>query len=128
MKDVKEVIKQLAALLPVGTSISVPEAERRAGAFLAGMSTLINIRHEFTKEHIRLLTQQTVVYASLMAKGEAKTVTENKLNAEASPDYVEARENLEGVENDISFLKAHYDVFMAAHVFYRQMCRDYGGS
>lgn len=123
MNEMKEFIEKYSALLPVGTSISYTEAERRAGEFLSAMATLSDWKHTFTSEKIKLLSIQTAVFAQAMSKGTAKTVTENKLTAEASEEYTKAREDLENIENDISYLKSFYDIFMAAHVFYRQMAK-----
>lgn len=123
MSDMREYIEQYAKLLPVGTSISFTEAERRAGEFLAAQATLTDWRHMLSSERIKLTSLQTAIFAQEMAKGVAKTVTENKLNAESSPEYIKAREELEQVENDISFLKAYYDIFQNAHIFYRNMAK-----
>lgn len=123
MNDMKEYIERYRLLLPVGTSISYTEAERRAGEFLSAQATITDWRHSFSEDKIRLLSIQTAVYAEQMSKGTAKTVTENKLTAEASLEYTKAREELERVENDISYLKSYFDIFSAAHVFYRQMAK-----
>lgn len=123
MKDVKDFIAKYSALLPVNKSISFTEAERRAGEFLSAMATITEWRHAFSEDKIRLLTVQTATYAQEMSKGTAKTVTENKLTAEASVDYTKAREQYEMIENDISYLKTYNEIFMSAHVFYRQMAK-----
>lgn len=127
MTQIKEYIAKYESLLPVGTSISYTEAERRAGEFLAAMATAVNFKHILTTEKIALLTIQTAVYAQQMSKGTAKTVTENKLTAEASSEYTEAREALEGIDNDIAYLKAYYDIFNNAHIFYRAMAKGDNG-
>jgi len=123
MNDIKEFISKYESLLAVGTSISYTEAERRAGEFLVGMARITDMKHLLSGDKIRMLSVQTAVYASLMAKGTAKTVTENKLNAEASPEYEKAREDLEHLENDISYLRAYYDILNNAHIFYRTMAK-----
>lgn len=123
MKDIKEYIAKYSALLPVAKSISLPEAERRAGEFLSAQAQLTEWRHQLSEDKIKYLSVQTAVYAYQLAKGTAKTMTENKVTAEASPEYIEAREAMEGVENDVSYLKAYYEIFASAHVFYRQMAR-----
>jgi hypothetical protein len=123
MSDFKVRIDEYAALLPVGTSISYTEAEKRAGMFLEGMAFVTNVRHILSSEKIKLLSTQTAVYAEQMSLGKAKTVTENKLTAEASIEYTKSREELESIENDLSYLKAYYEIMSAAHVFYRQMAR-----
>lgn len=123
MNDIKEFILKYQALLPVGTSISYVEAERRAGEFLAAMAMITDIKHELTTVKIANLSIQASVYASEMAKGKAKTVTENKLVAESSEAYIKAREDLEQIENDISYLKAYYDIFNNGHIFFRTMAK-----
>lgn len=123
MIEVKEYLTKFEALLPVGKSISFVEAERRAGEFLAAMATIANWRHIFSDDKIKLLSLQTATYAEQMSLGTAKTMTENKVTAEASTAYIKAREELESIENDISYLRAYNDIFMAAHVFYRQMAK-----
>lgn len=121
MKEVKEYLEKYQKLLPVGQCVSQTESERRAGEFLEAMAFITNWRHDFGKEKIRLLSVQTAVYAEQLSKGTAKTVTENKTTAEASPEYAKAREEYESIENDLTFLKAYFEIFSNAHVFYRKM-------
>lgn len=123
MKEIKEYIAKYSALLPVAKSISLPEAERRAGEFLSAQAQLTEWRHQLSEDKIKYLSVQTAVYAQQLSKGVAKTMTENKVTAEASAEYIEAREALEGIENDIAYLKAYYEIFHDGHVFYRQMSR-----
>lgn len=118
-----ETIDKYAALLPLGGSVSTVEAERRAGEFLHAQATISNWRHMLGDEKIKLTSIQTATYASEMSRGTAKTVTENKLTAEASAEYTKAREDLERIENDLSYLKAYYDIFQNGHVFYRQLSK-----
>lgn len=126
MNDIKEFIAEKNKMLQLSKSISTPESEHRAGEFLHAMAILADYRHMLTEEKIKLLTVQTATYAQEMSKGTAKTVTENKLTAEASEEYTKAREALEGLENDLSYLKVVYDIYMAAHVFYRNVAKNEG--
>lgn len=123
MKDIKEFIDQYVKLLPVNKSISMPEAERRAGEFLVALATLTDWRHSFSEDKIRLLSTQTAIYAQELSKGTAKTMTENKIFAESSESYTKAREEYERSENDISYLRAYYEIFRDAHIFYRTMAK-----
>lgn len=121
--EMKEIIAEYVKLLPVSSSLNCQESERRAGKFLEAMAKLSDWKHQFTKTSIGQLSVQTATYAEQLAKGAAKTVTENKTAAEASLAYRNAREELESTENDISYLKAHYEIFSNAHVFYRQLSK-----
>lgn len=123
MKEIKEYLAKFEALLPVGGSLSASEAERRAGEFLVAQATIANWRHLLSEDKIRLLSVQTAVYAEQMSKGTAKTVTENKLTAEASSEYTTAREELERIENDLSYLKTYAEIFNNSHIFYRGVAK-----
>lgn len=123
MKEIKDYLTKYTELLPLGNSVSQPEAERRASEFLVALATITDCRHALSDDKIRLLSVQTAVYAEELTKAGCKTITESKTNAEASKPYTEARESFERIENDISYLKAYYDVFMAAHVFYRNVAK-----
>lgn len=119
----KNLIEQYSSLLPLGKSISSSESERRASLFLEAMAKVTDMRHQFAEQKIRATSVQASVYAQELAKGTAKTMTENKVTAEASAEYAAAREELEDIENDTNYLRAYFDIFMAAHVFYRQCAK-----
>lgn len=123
MNNIKMELEQYLTLLPVGNSISYTEAEKRAGLFLEAMAKVANSRHELGSDKIKLLSVQTATYAEQMGKGTAKTVTENKLTAEASKEYTKAREELESVDNDLSYLRAMYEIANNAHIFYRNYAK-----
>lgn len=123
LKEVYEDILKLQALLPLGKSISFTEAERRAGEFLLGMAKITDAKHGLSERKINALSIQTVVYADTLQKGQSKTMTENKIYAEANREYIEVREALESIENDISYLKSYFDIFNNAHIFYRNAAK-----
>ena len=124
MTDFKTYLSKYEKMLPVGTTVSAVEAERRASEFLEALASITTWKYEFSKEKIKLLSVQTAVYAEQLAAGTGKTVTENKVSAEASKEYTEARELFEFIENDINYLKSFYEIFMNAHLFYRQLSRN----
>lgn len=123
MKEIKDRLEKYIKMLPMGTSVSFTEAEKRAGSFLEAMAFVTEMRHLLSQEKIKSLSLQTAVYAQELSKGTGKTMTENKISAEASKDYTSAREDLEGLDNDLSYLKAHFDIFMAGHVFWRNVAK-----
>lgn len=126
MTDISILIEEYSKLLPVGSSLSFVELERRAGEFLTAMAKITDLKHMLVSEKIKAESLQVAVYAQEMSKGTAKTMTENKLLAESSETYRKAREELDQLENDISYLKAYYDIFLNAHVFYRNLAKNEG--
>lgn len=126
--EIKLYLEEQTKLLAVNRSISTPEAERRAGLFLEVCAKIIEWRHALSEDKIQTTTMQSVVYAEELSKCTGKTVTENKLTVEANPAYTTVRESFESTENDISYLKAMYDVFNNGHLFYRNMSKEsFGG-
>lgn len=126
--EIKSYLQDQAALLPVNRSISSVESERRAGVFLEVCAKIIDWRHLLSEGKIESVTMNAVVYAEQLSLCTGRTITENKVTVEANPKYTSVREELESVENDVSYLKAMLDVFTAAHVFYRQQAKEqFGG-
>lgn len=123
MSGMKDTIESYAKLLPLNKSISTTDAEKRASEFLTAMAYITDLRHTFNEEKIRLQSSHNAVYAEELSKATGKTITENKITVEACEPYQVAREELERIDNDLSYLKAYADIFMAAHVFYRNMAK-----
>jgi len=123
MQSLKNYIDDVQKLLPTTKTLTFAESERRAGEFLHAMAYLTDAKHTLNQDKIKLMSVQTAVYAELLANGNLKTVTENKVQAEAAPSYMTAREDYENVENDIGYLKTYYDIFNNAHIFYRNMAK-----
>lgn len=123
MKDIKEYLEKVSKLLPVNKSISLPEAERRAGEFLVALAYIADVKHVFAEDKIRALSVQSAIYHELLSKGTGSTVTQNKIATEASPEYIKARQDLEMIENDINYLRAYQEIFNNSHIFYRTMAK-----
>lgn len=121
--DIKVYIEKYQKLLPLNNSISFTDAEKRASMFLDIMATITEYRHALSEGKIKSLSVQNAVYATELAKCTGKTVTENKIAVEASEEYTAAREEFEMTENDLNYLKAYYEIFNNAHIFYRNMAK-----
>lgn len=119
----KDMIESYHKLLPVAKSISLPEAERRAGEFMVAMAKITDMRHILGEEEIKCTSVLAAVRADLMGKVTGKTVSEKEAQIEADPEYVEARTAYEMTRNDLNYLKANYDIFMNGHIFYRTMAK-----
>ena len=121
--DIKAYIEKYQKLLPLNNSISFTEAEKRASMFLDVMATITEWRHALSEGKIKSLSVQNAVYAEELGKCTGSTITGNKVIVEASEAYTAAREEFEMTENDLSYLKAYFDIFNNAHIFYRNMAK-----
>lgn len=122
----KEMIAAYHKLLPVAKSISLPEAERRAGEFMVAMAKITDVRHVLGEDEIKRTSVLAAIRADLMGKVTGKTVSEKEAQIEADAEYIEARTAYEGIRNDLAYLKANYDIFNNAHIFYRTMAKGEG--
>lgn len=126
INDLIAEIEEYTDLLPTsGNSVSKSTAEDRATKFLVISSKLVNAKFFASEDKIKALSITKSIFAQVTKEAEGKNVTEKKLNAEANPDYQEAREYLEKIESKVDFLKAYISIFSDAHVFYRQLSKEY---
>jgi hypothetical protein len=127
MQQIKEQVQEWTRLLPTGKIVSPSEAEYRAGEFLVALAHVAEWIHSLRENKIKNSSVATAVFAFEMQRCDSKQVTEKKAYAEASKDYIAARENVEFGDNDISYLKAYQEIFTNAHVFYRQLSKEAQG-
>lgn len=127
LQEIKERLAGYNKILPVGKGLTQLESERRAGEFLTAMSYLLDLKHTFGESKISALSIQNITYAEELGKCTGKTVTENKVTVEATDVYIAARTALELTENDISYLKAAFDLYSNAHIFYRNLAKGENG-
>ena len=122
--EIKSYIEKVSQSLELTTSISIADAEKRASLFLTAQAKLADWKHLLGEGQIKAQSVLNAVYAQELSKGTSKTMTENKVTAEASKEFRAAREEFELITNDISYLRTYMDIYSAAHVFYRNMCKD----
>jgi len=128
MKEIKDFLESYTQLLPSDKGISPFEAERRAAQFLVACAHIANWRHLYGQEKIRTTSLERAVYSNVLSVLGGSKITESKIKVEAAPEYLLSREALETSENDLNFLKTYYEIFLNAHIQYRNMAKSEGGS
>lgn len=97
------------------------ESRERAAKFLVIQAHLANHLKILEDVKVKASTIEKATYAQAMHKQAGKNVTENKINAEADPEYAAARESVELVEAEHNWTKRHFEIFGNAHVMFRQI-------
>ncbi len=97
------------------------ESRERAAKFLVIQAHLANHLKILEDVKVKASTIEKATYAQAMMKQAGKNVTENKINAEADPEYAAARESVELVESEHNWTKRHFEIFGNAHVMFRQI-------
>jgi hypothetical protein len=121
--ELAEFIEEYMKLLPSDEVVHPREAERRASQFLTAIAVLAQYKHTLGSQRIKATSLERVANAQAIQLASGKTITEKKVEAEASSVYIAAREAFETEENDISYVRTLMEVFNNAHIQYRQMSR-----
>lgn len=119
-----QMIQRYLDLVPLDNAISRPEAEKRASHFLVAQAHLTNHLLDYRTLQVGAVTKVNAVYASELNRAGGKTVTENKVTAEASAAYAEAREELETINNNIEYFKGYLKIFSDAHILHRNVGKE----
>ena len=102
-------------------TVAFTQSRERAARFLVIQAHLANHMKILDDVKVKASTIEKATYAQAMMSQSGKNVTENKINAEADPQYAAARESVELVDAEINWTKRHYDIFGNAHVMFRQI-------
>lgn len=106
------------------TSSAVLEARERAAKFLVIQAHLANHLKILDDIKVKASTLEKASYAQALMKQAGKNVTENKINAEADPEYANARESVELIEAEHNWTKRHFEIFDNAHIMFRQISQQ----
>lgn len=107
-------------------SSAFTEARERAAKFLVIQAHLANHLKTLDDVKVKASTIEKASYAQALMGQSGKNVTENKINAEADPNYAQARESVELIDAEINWTKRHYEIFGNAHVMFRQISAQNG--
>lgn len=123
-EDIQEIISMYVNKLSMTNKVSVNECEIRAGEFLSALATIADFRHMISEDKIKDTSLVSSIYSEKLSQASGKTVTENKTHVEANKDYIQVREQLETTENNINYLKTYQEIFLNAHLYYRQLSKS----
>jgi len=118
---VSELIEKGNEMLPFRPS---DDCRFKAAKFLAICSVINEERRMIEAELLKYSSIEKATFAKVFNGVMAKTVQEKNMLTEASPEYLEAKENLGTVKNTINYLNTQLDVFKNAHLLYRQQIKE----
>lgn len=120
LEQIQDLVYRHLDLVEINANAFV-EARERAAKFLVIQAHLANHMKTLDDVKVKASTIEKATYAQAMMHQAGKNVTENKINAEADPEYAAAREAVELIDAEINWTKRHYDIFGNAHVMFRQI-------
>lgn len=121
--DIEDLINRGMELLRHKRTTDTFELETKASSLLQITAELAQVRHTLEQALIKARSVERASAARSMFGTSEKTVTEKKLRAETDVEYTAAREDLEEIENNITYIRGMMDIFKDGHIFYRQILR-----
>lgn len=122
--DIKSFIEENIALLPSDKVLSQIEAQKRASKFLAVVAILAEQKHDLTNEKIKLQSLFSIATNESLKAAQGATVGARNADSEASAPYIEAREAVEEMDNNIGYVTTMIKVFTDAHILLRGMGKE----
>lgn len=122
-QDVVQIVDNHIGLIEVNP-IAMNQSKERAAKFLVVQAILSNHIKELQDVKAQVSTLEKATYAQCLMTASGKNVTENKIMAEAHPDYAKNREALELIDSELNWCKQHFDIFNNAHVMFRQFSKE----
>lgn len=123
-KDIKSYIEENLDLLPSDKVLSQIDAQKRASKFLAVIAVLAEAKYDLSNEKIKIQSLFSIATNESLKSAEGSTVGARTAAAEASVPYIEARESLETIENNIKYIHTMADIFLNAHLLLRNMAKE----
>lgn len=123
-QQIQKYIEESLDLLPASKVLSQIEAQKRAGKFLTIVAVLAAHRHDMSDQKIKVQSLFSIANNQALKSAEGSTVGARTAAAEASKEFIEAREVLEETENNIKYLHTMMEVFTNAHILLRGMAKE----
>lgn len=121
--DLQKLVLQYIGLIEIDRE-AIIDARNRAAKFLVIQAHLNQHLKILEDVKVKASTEEKATYAQALMKQSGKNVTENKINAEADPDYTRAREAVELIASEHNWTKRHYEIFENAHIMFRQISQQ----
>lgn len=123
MSDIERMLGEYVDLMEIKNRQIVPpiEAEYRASLFLTACAHAINWRATYAELLHNATARAEVSYKIALFQANGRNVTEAKIVADADPDNQAAQIKVRELESKVDYFQTYYQLFMNAHIFYRQM-------
>lgn len=129
VEGINNLVDKGLAVLPRTKKVGENDLIDRATLLLTYTANLHNYRFILENRKIKAVsiertTEAEQVFGIKNIKDTKLTVTEKKLIAQSSEEYITAREELERIDSAITYVKYMAEVFTNGHILLRQQTRD----
>lgn len=122
-EEIEKVVEQYLKLLPIEDSTLTSQSEVKASKFLVAVAKLANLRDKLMNAKIKKDALKSVAYAEAINNAPGTNAPTKQANAEATPAYLGAAEEVQMIDNQLSYTKTMIDLFNNAHLLYRGLMK-----
>lgn len=122
-KEIDEIVHKYIELLPIEDSTLLAKSEVKASKFLLAIAKLAALRDKLMNAKIQKDALKSVAYADAINNAPGTNAPTKSANAEATPGYLSAAENVSMIDNQLSYTKTMIDLFTNAHLLYRNLLK-----
>jgi len=127
MQDqINEIVNKYVSMLPVDDKLLLVHSEVKASQFLLAVAKLAAIRDHLTNQKVKKDALKSVEYANAINSAPGTNAPTKQANAEASPNYLAAAEDVAIIDNQIMYIRTMSEVFLNAHLLYRSLLKNEG--
>ncbi len=123
-EQINEIVNKYVELLPVDDKQLLVHSEVKASQFLLAVAKLAAIRDHLTNQKVKKDALKSVEYANAINNAPGTNAPTKQANAEASPFYLKAAEEVAIIDNQLSYTKTMIEVFNNAHILYRGLMKN----
>jgi hypothetical protein len=105
-------------------AVAIAQSRERSAKFLVIQALLASHLKLLQDAKVKVSTVEKATYAQAILRAGGKNITENKIVAEADPEYATTREALELIDSEINWTNKHFDIFNNAHIMFRQYSKE----
>lgn len=124
--EINEIVNKYVSMLPVDDKTLLVHSEVKASQFLLAVAKLAAIRDHLTNQKVKKDALKSVEYANAINSAPGTNAPTKSANAEATPTYLKAAEEVAIIDNQISYIKTMSEVFLNAHLLYRSLLKNEG--
>ena len=123
-EQIESIVNQYIELLPVEDKNLLVRSEDKASRFLIAIAKLAAIRDQLLNTKVKKDSMLCVAFNEAIRTAEGKDSKAREAAAEANPAYLDIREEVEIINNQLIYLRTMQDIFLNGHLVYRSLMKD----
>ena len=122
-ETIESIGNEYLKLLPVEDKNLLVKSEDKASRFLIAIAKLSQVRDQLLNSKVQKDSLLCVAFNDAIKTAEGKDAKARECAAEANPQYMCAREEIEIINNQLLLVKTYIEIFLNSHLLYRSLMK-----